>query len=395
MKHGVHLLALPALAFAAVALAQTGMPAALPTGWQVTGIPALNFDADEGFGYGLIGQAYDYGGGAAPYRYTIQPTIFLTTKGRRDATVFFDAPHLLPDGWRLSVYTGRLQELATPYYGLGNDSPYDPNAEKAPNPYYYRFGREGFQFAADVQHVIAPSLRLLAGGGTRTSTIAIIPFDSGATLLASETNGNAIPRGRTTYGRLGLVWDTRDNEIATRSGAWIEGLAQHAGGVLGGTTRFTRATVTARWYVSPTARLTFAERLIGQNVWGSPPFYELSDIQSSFQDADGLGGSSSVRGLPKDRYIGRGLMLLNNEARLRAADFPLLGRPSSLVLSGFVDAGRVWEDQLDLAQITEGIHAGVGGGAHLTFGPSFVVTLDVGHSSQSTAPIYIGLGYAY
>src|SRR4051812_19259978 len=73
---------------------------AAPRGRSITGLPALNYDADEGVGYGALLQLYDYGSdGAQPYRYSVQPTVFLTTRGRRDFTVFVDAPHLLPNGW--------------------------------------------------------------------------------------------------------------------------------------------------------------------------------------------------------------------------------------------------------------------------------------------------------
>jgi hypothetical protein len=83
--------ALAALQSAPVGAQQT--PA--PTGWELTGLPAINYDSDEGFGYGALFEAYNYGeGGYAPYRFTLQPTVFLTTGGRRDFTVFFDAPHL-------------------------------------------------------------------------------------------------------------------------------------------------------------------------------------------------------------------------------------------------------------------------------------------------------------
>src|SRR5438105_3064326 len=44
-------------------------------GWEVVGLPALNFDSDEGFGYGVLAEAYNYGNGARPYKYTIQPTV--------------------------------------------------------------------------------------------------------------------------------------------------------------------------------------------------------------------------------------------------------------------------------------------------------------------------------
>lgn len=87
-------------------------------------------------------QAYDYRPGAAPYVYTIQPTLFFTTKGRPDASIFIDAPHLVAGGWRLSAYADRLQQLAAPYYGVGNTTVYEASAHVGPNPYYYRFGRE-------------------------------------------------------------------------------------------------------------------------------------------------------------------------------------------------------------------------------------------------------------
>jgi hypothetical protein len=32
-----------------------------PTGWQLSGIPAVNYNSDEGFGYGAILQLYHFG----------------------------------------------------------------------------------------------------------------------------------------------------------------------------------------------------------------------------------------------------------------------------------------------------------------------------------------------
>jgi hypothetical protein len=66
-----------------------------------------------------------------------------------------------------------------------------------------------------------------------------------------------------------------------------------------------------------------------------------------------------------------------------------------VILSGFADVGRVWEKGFDLSTAFESLHAGYGVGARLAFGSSFVIAADVGHSTQSTAPIYIGLGYLF
>ena len=57
-------------------------------------MPAINFDSDEGFGYGVVVELYRYGEGDEfdPYLLTLQPTVLLSTEGRRDFTVFFDTP---------------------------------------------------------------------------------------------------------------------------------------------------------------------------------------------------------------------------------------------------------------------------------------------------------------
>ena len=379
------------------AIAEGQQPVARPSGHSINGLPALNFDADEGFGYGAIVQYFDYGdGNVEPYRFSLQPTLFLTTRGRRDATLFLDAPHLLPNGWRLGAQLAREQQLTAPYYGVGNSSLALESATRSPNPYFYRFGRTVVRANVDVQHqLVVPALRLLAGAGTRTADVTTIPYDSGTTLLAQQTGTARLPTTEARYARVGLVWDTRDREIGTHRGNWSEVLVQRAGRVLGGNQVFTRVTASVRQYVPLTTRVTLAARVVMQTVRGEPAISEIFTVQSSFKDDEILGGSSSIRGIPKNRYVGKGVAFSNSELRWSAASFALRGRPAQLVLSGFVDAGRVWTDGLDLSQVASDLHVGYGGGARLAIGPSFVVATDVGHSVQSVAAVYIGLGYLF
>ena len=371
-------------------------PPRAPRGWEVAGVPALNFDADEGFGFGAALELYNYGRGVQPYRFTIQPTVLLTTEGRRDVTVFFDAPALIASGWRLTAFTGREQQLAQPYYGIGNASSYDPSAERAPNPYFYRFGRERLRLTADVQHRIgSSSARLLVGGGLSRSTLDLTPHDSGTTLIAAQLSGQTPAPERENYLRVGVLWDTRDQEIGPHRGTWAEALVQRVSTGLGATNDFTRWTTTVRQYVPLGRRLTFAQRVVAQGIDGDAPFDELATIQSSFKQQEGLGGSGSIRGIPKDRYIGKALVLGNSELRWRAADFSLMRRDAFLALSGFVDAGRVWSDKLVVSEPLDDLHVGYGGGVRVGIGPSFIVSTDVGHSSESKAAIYVGLGWMY
>ncbi|HXT14718.1 MAG TPA: BamA/TamA family outer membrane protein [Gemmatimonadaceae bacterium] len=363
---------------------------------EVSGVPALNFDADEGLGYGLIMALYGYDDRATSYRWTAQPTVFLTTQGRRDYTLFFDAPSRPDHPWRYTAFVGREQQLAAPYYGIGNNTPYDPALETGSTRYFYRYGRDRLSATGDVQHaLILPSVRVLVGGGVSNDRIDLTPFDSGTTLLERDLHNRTPPLGHTNYLRAGLTYDTRDREIGTHDGTWADLIVQRVDKSLGATNDYTRWTASVRRYQPLSERVTFATRVLMQNTMGDAPFHALAEIQTTQKSQDGLGGSSSVRGLPKDRYVGKGIAVTNNELRWNAADFMLHGRPSSVILSAFVDAGRVWDNGVDLSSITHELHAGYGGGARLAFGPSFVVSADVGHSGQSAAPIYIGLGYMF
>jgi outer membrane protein assembly factor BamA len=377
-----------------VAAAQNPEPPR-PKGWEVVGIPALNFSSDEGFGYGALAELYNYGDGVQPYRFTIQPTVFLTTKGRRDIVLFFDAPVLLPNRWRLDALVAREQYLATPYYGVGNSTLHDETAEEPPNPYYYRYGRTALRAVANLQHALGSSrARVLLGMGISGFTTDKTPFDSGTTLLATQLGAADAPRGQIVFARTGLVWDSRDREIGPRSGTFADLLLQRVEKGLGSDNSYSRVTLTGRTYASITNRLVFAQRLLLQQTSGDVPLYDMATIQTSFKQQEGLGGNTTVRGLPKNRFIGKAIAVSNSELRWRFTEFQVKGKPAHMVLSGFLDAGRVWNNSLVLGEIASNLHAGYGGGLRLGLGPSFVVAFDAGHSSEATQ-IYIGLGYPF
>jgi outer membrane protein assembly factor BamA len=370
--------------------------AAPPKGWEFFALPAVNFDSDEGFGYGAFVEMYNYGNGVTPYRFTMRPMVFLTTKGRRDVVLFFDAPKVLPNNWRLDGFIGREQQLATPYYGVGNTAAYDSTLEREPNVYYYRYARTTVRIMANLQHQVGklPARGLIGAGFNDVRTDAI-PFDSGTTLFANNFGVATPPKGRLVYLRAGLVWDTRDREVAPHSGTYGDFLVQRVDKTLGATNSYTRFTGILRKYWPLNGRLVFAQRLLAQDISGNVPIFDLPIVQTSFQQQEGLGGSNSVRGLAKNRFVGKGLALLNSEVRWRFKDFRLRGKEAQLTQSFFVDAGRVWSDAL-LGKDSGGLHAGYGTGTRLGLGPSFTVALDLARSSENRGTqIYIGLGYPF
>ncbi len=367
-----------------------------PHGRELGGVPSLNYDSDEGFGYGVNLELYDYGAGLRPYRYTVQPTLNLSTGGKRDVNVFFDAPHLLPRGWRVDAYAGNERQRFSPYYGIGNATPYDAALKTDANPDYYAYDRTRTQLLLNLQHALGTTpIRLLVGAGAARTTVNLLPRDQGTTLLAQDsawTPGVDAPAGWSNFVRAGLIWDTRDREVGPRRGTWTELLVQRVDRAFGSTVAYTRWTFADRRYVPLGSRLTFANRVLVQKIEGTAPFYDLYQVQTSFKQLEGLGGAKTLRGIPKDRFVDDGLALWNAELRWRAGGFRAVGRAWHLVLSGFADTGRVWgQESFSLS----GLHTGYGAGVRLGMGESFVVALDAGHSGLATMPFYIGLGYLY
>jgi len=371
---------------------------ARPTGLEIGGVPAINFDSDEGFGYGAIAELYYYGSGVLePYLWTLQPTVFLTTEGRRDFTAFFDAPHLLPSGWRLGGFLGSEKHIATPYYGVGNNTEYDEtlDQDEGPDPFYYRFGRTRYSATVALQRrLVDDRVRLLFGGGVERTVIDPVPEDRGTTLYAQEVAAGE-ERFWSNHVRGGLIWDTRDRETAPRSGTWTEILLQWTPEGLGSDAGFTRWTFADRRYFSLGDRVVFAHRYLIQGASRGAPVHELFRVPSSFKSQEGLGGAKTVRGLPKNRFVGRGALVWNAELRWRAAEFQLMGKPFHTVLSAFVDQGRVWADGVSFRELMTDLHRGFGGGVRVGMGENFVVAVDGATSAETGFPIYIGLGYLF
>jgi len=137
------LLILPLVTFPIKAHAQDGFR----PGLQVTGLPAINYDSDEGFGYGAVAGIYRYVEGRNLYKWALEPSVFFTTNGRRDVFVFVDAPYVFGGAWRFSLGTGYTNECCAPYYGLGNASDYDPAlVGEDITPKYYAYARDRWVF---------------------------------------------------------------------------------------------------------------------------------------------------------------------------------------------------------------------------------------------------------
>jgi outer membrane protein assembly factor BamA len=183
-----------------------------------------------------------------------------------------------------------------------------------------------------------------------------------------------------------LQYDSRDDEIVTENGQFHT-LRFRYSPPLGSffPYAYERLTLTGRFYRSTIGNwLTFRARLVGDVLFGSPPFYELA----RFDETPAIGGSKAVRGVPAQRYYG-GVKLFEN-VELSAALWHLTVRSKRLTVGPavFVDAGRSWTEigqanpELDGTGL--GLKYGLGGGLRVQEGKTFILRLDVAWSPDAT-----------
>jgi len=385
------------------------------TGWGWGGVPAINYNADDGFGYGVLLNLFNYSsGGYSPYYFKINPIIFATTGGKQDHTLFFDSPYMLGHGLRINARIRIQKEKFYPYYGLGNDSEYhasyvetddDENSlDTLHGKYYYRMKTNQYKFFTNLQKAFMygkdgkPLISGLIGLGVVSVSNEELNNDGIPTLFETDKNSSVLSSkeakgGLNNFIKVGVIYDTRDNEPAPNSGVWTEALVEWYTKLLGSDYSFARLTLTDRRYFPITKKLVYANRVVFENIFGDAPFNMLYPYGSSWAADEGVGGYRTLRGVFKNRYIGTTKLFMNMEFRYKFYEFSLFNQDFYLAGNLFCDAGRVWYDEP--VNSLKNLHIGKGAGLHIAWNENFIVYADMGHSTESGRQLYIDIGYLF
>lgn len=417
--------------------------AAVKKGWSFVPFPVLGYDADMGFQFGALGNLFYYGDGSLypEYLHSIYAEASWYTKGSAVYQLFYDSKHLLPWNIRITADFAFLTEKSLDFYGFnGYQSAYIPELEddesdEYTSRVYYRQERKLFRSVIDLQgQLIGQKLRWIGGMSfynISTSGVDIDNINKGkkeskqlpdTSLLYdhyvdwgliddSEKSG-----GNTFMIKLGLVFDTRDNEPAPNKGIWSEVLLMTAPAILGNRPyNFNKLAITHRQYISLVSKkLVFAYRLNAQTSLGkAAPYYILPYQFSSFTKTtkpDGLGGATTIRGVLRNRVVGDGTAYGNVELRWKFFRRVLWNQNLYLALHLFYDAGQVFNERdLDLTDVPEealeserffdqahdSLHQGIGLGLRVGLNENFVLVVDYGMAldkRDGSSGFYVGVG---
>ena len=335
-------------------------------GWRPTAVPLVNFSSDDGTGYGVRINIFEYDGVSVPYHRKYSAQLFATTKGKWVHRLLMDRPEFRP-GQRLELELVYEKEDFANYYGNLPDDEISSHSRDERT-----FGQAFPELKLKWIRDLSGPWRLRAGG--RISYHEITPnAEEGNILeelapLGSDGGGLFQLNGAIRY-------DTRDNYNNATSGLLEEVLVEYGigGGDVG---EYNGASISFRHrhFLPLRESVVFAHRIGVDWTVGDLPFYEELE----------LGGSSTVRGVSSARDRGEARILLNGELRWRGVR---LWRQQQMYLglAFFVDAGQIFErhDMPRSGDWREGLGAGLRYHWHST-----IVRADYGSSSNRSA-IYI------
>jgi len=317
--------------------------------WQRTAYPYLYYLTADGLWIGgriSVWSPHGFAERPEPNAAAFSLDAAGSVEGSYAVTADVQAPALW-DGWRVGLTLSIARENRLGFYGLGNDTPPSADSVTATSPYYYKVGRThgGARFTLE-RRVVGP-LRALAGAGFERTDFRSLPGPSvfRSNVASGTVDSASIPFSDGTI-RVGLVLDTRDNELDPHAGVLVEGLFTSGNG-------YTRTTGTLQAYAHLVQRLVLAARLAGEDMGGTPPLAAQQWMETSARPFLAVGGYRSLRGFYDGRFVGPAKLLAGAEARYAVLLSPTL---VEVKIVAFYDAGRVFGPGESFKVTTEGLH---------------------------------------
>ncbi len=364
----------------------------IKTGWNFGVLPSVAFDADLGFQGGALTNIYYYGDGSQypEYIHSLYAEAAYTTKNYGIFRVNYDSKYLIPKH-RLTLDATYQPDAMCDFYGFnGYQSVYnqdfhkwkkDPNKMNVANYQsraFYKYKRDLFRFAADIEGTIWKNIKWNAGlgvlgymidecdinmlngkhkyelgeDGKPTDSKAMNPAIEGlyekyvkwGLIEQAEEKGGWHP-----YLRAGLTYDSRDQRTCPTKGIYADAFFTYTaafGEQAAAGYNHLQFNFNFRHYVPVYRdRVTFAYRIGTQNnIAGKSPFYMNTYLNTLFIQRvmyEGLGGANSLRGIMRNRILANGFAYANVELRAKVARFDIGRQHFYIGLAPFFDLGII------------------------------------------------------
>lgn len=363
----------------------------IKTGWNFGALPSVAFDADLGFQGGALANIYYYGDGSQypEYIHSLYAEAAYTTKNYGIFRVNYDSKYLIPKH-RLTLDATYQPDAMCDFYGFNgyqsiynqslhkwNKNPEKMDVDTYQSRAFYKYKRNLFRFAADIEGTIWKNIKWNAGvgvlgymigecdidmlngkhkyelgeDGKPTDSKAMNPAIEGlyekyvnwGLIKTAEAKGGWHP-----YLRAGITYDSRDQRTCPTKGIYADAFFTYTaafGEQAAAGYNHLQFNFNFRHYVPVYRdRVTFAYRIGTQNnIAGKSPFYMNTYLNTLFIQRvmyEGLGGANSLRGIMRNRILANGFAYANVELRCKVAKFDIGRQHFYIGLAPFFDLDR-------------------------------------------------------
>jgi hypothetical protein len=390
-----------------------------PSKIRFSGVPALGFGSDTGFGGGAIGNMYVDQEGYSPYKTSLGLKFYITTKLVNSHEIKLDRIRAFGLPWRLM---GRVGFYSTPtqnYCGLASAANCDEERAKIEGDKLFGEGSERDEFVRRYYQN-----RYMFFFGELYSRWLLWQGNAKLELMTSYRGHYYLNRDFSTQGpypnslfdrdfnkskkegylstlELGLMLDARDNEPAPTEGYWLETSARGGASFLGSSWDYVAANIAARLYYSldDNHRLVIASQSIVDSIFGDLPFDAMSRLGGSqaINDFNAVGGQYIGRGIREQLYVGRFKAIEQLELRYTFWSFGLWKQNFDVTAVAFGDIAMTAWDFDRFGKDMKSVHSGFGSGLRLHWDKTFIVRGDLGVSpSENFMPrLYLLVGNVF
>ncbi len=191
--------------------------------------------------------------------------------------------------------------------------------------------------------------------------------------------------------RLGLSWDSRDNDWSPNEGSLIDLTFDVAGRYTGSTSEWQRVHLSARNYVRlGIPELVLATRVTFDAMWGQPALMALGELGGVIP-VDGYGGAMVGRGFVRRRFIGKSKAMATAELRFVPLDKKLGRHTASLGVELFAEVGAV---AMEIGELYKHIYPSGGPGLLMIWDRFAIFRIEAGLSREGAA-VYLQAEHAF
>lgn len=384
----------------------------IKTGWSISPFPAVSYNNNNGFQYGVLGDVFNFGDGST-YPDPLHKISFEAshyTKGRTRFRLQWDTKYLIPS-MRLTVAAIYVNDPLYAFYGYnGSATPYFKAFDQEK---FYFMKRSYFQAMANIQGTISSHFNWAAGvtywnyrmgqydgakfKGDPSQTLFQQYVDSGLIDKSERDGGNIFEL------RAGLVYDTRDFEAAPDKGILAELIINGAPDLQKSGHGFLRLIANFSHFIKipvgfiPAGDPVFAYHLsyVGR-LAGNVPYYHLQNVPQLVPRramSEGLGNPINLRGTFENRILADSYAWANAELRIKLVRFTIANQYFYLAANPFVDGGFVLSPyrlaqqsafmeipEATLKKQAQEFAVSAGGGLKLVWNENFILSAEVAHN---------------